>query len=103
MANHFGLRIVLGSEMKLVSFEFEKNDKSVAPLTSRNTVLNKHTVPTTLTRELLLYIVEKIVVHEATGDWRKGTREQELEIFYRFIGELQAIECSPQKTMAVSL
>ena len=32
---------VLGSEMKLVSSEFDKNDKSVAALTARNTVLNK--------------------------------------------------------------
>ena len=32
---------VLGSEMKLVSSEFDKNDKSVKSVTARNTVLNK--------------------------------------------------------------
>ena len=32
---------VLGSEMQLVSSKFDKNDKSVQALTSRNTVLNK--------------------------------------------------------------
>ena len=32
---------VLGSEMKLVSSEFDKNDKSVQALTARNQVLNK--------------------------------------------------------------
>ena len=32
---------VLGSEMKLVSSEFDKNDNSVEALTARNTVLNK--------------------------------------------------------------
>jgi phage-related protein len=32
---------VLGSEMKLVSSEFDKNDKSVGALTARNEVLNK--------------------------------------------------------------
>lgn len=61
MADNFGLRIglegekefkkaladinssfkVLGSEMKLVSSEFDKNDKSVEAFTARNTVLNK--------------------------------------------------------------
>ena len=32
---------VLGSEMKLVSSQFDKNDKSVQALSSRNQVLNK--------------------------------------------------------------
>ncbi len=32
---------VLGSEMKLVSSQFDKNDKSVDALTARNQVLNK--------------------------------------------------------------
>lgn len=32
---------VLGSEMKLVSSQFDKNDQSVEALTARNTVLNK--------------------------------------------------------------
>ena len=61
MAENFGLKIglegekdfkralseinstfkVLGSEMKLVSSEFDKNDKSVEALTARNEVLNK--------------------------------------------------------------
>lgn len=61
MADNFGLKIgvegekefkkalaeinqnfkVLGSEMKLVSSQFDKNDKSVDALTARNQVLNK--------------------------------------------------------------
>lgn len=61
MADNFGLKIgvegekefknalrdinqsfkVLGSEMKLVSSQFDKNEKSVESLTARNTVLNK--------------------------------------------------------------
>ena len=61
MADNFGLKIglegekefkkalteinqtfkVLGSEMKLVSSEFDKNDKSVQALSARNQVLNK--------------------------------------------------------------
>ena len=61
MADNFGLKIgvegekefkkalsdinqsfkVLGSEMKLVSSQFDKNDKSVQALSSRNQVLNK--------------------------------------------------------------
>lgn len=61
MADNFGLKIglegekefkkalsdinssfkVLGSEMKLVSSQFDKNDNSVQALAARNTVLNK--------------------------------------------------------------
>lgn len=61
MADDFGLRIgvegekefkkalaeinqsfkILGSEMKLVSLQFDKNDSSVQALSARNTVLNK--------------------------------------------------------------
>lgn len=61
MADNFGLKIgvegekefkkaladinqlfkVLGSEMKLVSSQFDKNDKSVQALSARNNVLNK--------------------------------------------------------------
>ena len=61
MADNFGLKIglegekefkkalseinqsfkVLGSEMKLVSSQFDKNDSSVQALTARNAVLNK--------------------------------------------------------------
>ena len=32
---------VMASEMKLVSTQFDKNDKSVQAITSRNTILNK--------------------------------------------------------------
>ena len=65
MADNFGLKIgvegekefkkalsdinqsfkVLGSEMKLVSSQFDKNDKSVQALSSRNQVLNKEMSP----------------------------------------------------------
>ena len=61
MADNFGLKIgiegerefknalreinqsfrVLGSEMKLVSSEFDKNDKSIKAITARNNQLNK--------------------------------------------------------------
>ncbi len=63
MADNFGLKIgidgekefknslrdinqsfkVLGSEMKLVSSEFDKNDKSIQAVSARNAVLNKWT------------------------------------------------------------
>ncbi len=42
---------------------------------------------TELTAELLNALIEKIVVHEAIKDG-DGKREQEIEIFYRFVGNI---------------
>ena len=39
------------------------------------------------TAELLNTLIEKIVVHEAVKG-EDGSREQEVEIFYRFIGKI---------------
>ena len=43
--------------------------------------------PTELTAEMLNTLIEKIVIHEATKD-SDGTRSQEIEIFYRFVGKI---------------
>ena len=43
--------------------------------------------PTELTAELLNTLIEKIIVHEAVKG-EDGSREQEVEIFYRFIGKI---------------
>ena len=43
--------------------------------------------PTELTAELLNTLIEKILVHEAVKS-EDGSREQEVEIFYRFIGKI---------------
>ena len=40
-----------------------------------------------LTAELLNTLIEKILVHEAVKN-EDGSREQEVEIFYRFIGKI---------------
>ena len=40
-----------------------------------------------MTAEMLNTFIEKIVVHEAVKD-SDGTRTQEIEIFYRFVGKI---------------
>ena len=50
-------------------------------------LIKKYRSPTELTAELLNALIEKIVVHEAVKQ-NDGTREQEVEIFYRFIGKI---------------
>ena len=50
-------------------------------------VTKQYINPTELTAELLNTLIEKIVVHEAVKG-EDGSREQEVEIFYRFIGKI---------------
>ena len=51
------------------------------------TLIKQYTSPTELTSELLNTLIEKILVHEAVKG-EDGSREQEVEIFYRFIGKI---------------
>lgn len=51
-------------------------------------LLKRYTAPTELTAELLNALIEKIVVHEATKR-PDGTRTQDVEIYYRFIGRIE--------------
>lgn len=50
-------------------------------------LIKQYTNPTELTAELLNTLIEKILVHEAVKS-DDGNREQEVEIFYRFIGKI---------------
>ena len=50
-------------------------------------LIKQYANPTELTAELLNTLIEKIVIHEATKG-ADGMREQEIEIYYRFIGKI---------------
>ena len=50
-------------------------------------LMKQYVNPTELTAELLNTLIEKILVHEAVKN-EDGSREQEVEIFYRFIGKI---------------
>jgi len=51
-------------------------------------LIREFTCPTELTAELLNTLIEKIVVHEAVKH-EDGSREQKVEIYYRFIGKIE--------------
>ena len=75
----------------------EKIDKLKSELTTEKqttadaekwiALIKQYSDPTELTAEMLNTLVEKIVVHEAVKD-PDGTRTQEIEIFYRFVGKI---------------
>lgn len=50
-------------------------------------LIKQYSSSTELTAELLNTVIEKIVVHEAVKS-SDGIREQEIEIFYRFVGKI---------------
>lgn len=50
-------------------------------------LIKQYTHPTELNAELLNALIEKIVVHEAVKH-ETGLREQEIEIYYRFVGKI---------------
>lgn len=52
-------------------------------------LIQKYSGPTELTAELLNALIEKILIHEAVK-LPDGSRQQKVEIFYRFIGNLDA-------------
>lgn len=51
-------------------------------------LIKQYTHPTELNAELLNALIEKIVVHEAVKH-ETGLREQEIEIYYRFVGKIE--------------
>ena len=50
-------------------------------------LVRKYTELTELTASLLNELIDKIVVHESVKD-EDGSKTQEIEIFYRFIGKI---------------
>jgi len=50
-------------------------------------LVKRYSRPDELTAEMLNTLIEKIVVHEASKD-DEGNRVQEIEIFYRFVGNI---------------
>ena len=50
-------------------------------------LIRQSVYPTELTAPLLNTLIEKILIHEAVKR-EDGSREQEIEIFYRFIGKI---------------
>lgn len=50
-------------------------------------LIHQYTILEELDAELLNTLIDKIVVHAATKD-EDGNREQEIEIYYRFVGKI---------------
>jgi len=77
----------LDARIKQIRKELEVAAQSAVDAEKWIGLLKQYVTPTELTAEYLNAVIEKILVHEAIQG-EDGNREQEVEIFYRFIGKI---------------
>ena len=78
----------LETKIETLKAQLTAQEQSTADAEKWVKLIRQHTRPTELTAELLNTLIEKILVHEAVKQ-PDGTREQEVEIFYRFVGKIE--------------
>ncbi len=77
----------LTEKIERLSAELESDKQTTVDAETWISLLKQYATPTELTAELLNTLIEKIVVHEATTV--DGMREQNIDIYYRFIGKIE--------------
>ena len=77
----------LTEQIEALKTQLATQEQSTADAEKWVKLIRQYTDPTELTAELLNTLIEKILVHEAVKQ-PDGTREQEVEIFYRFVGKI---------------
>ncbi len=68
--------------------ELAKKQQTVVDAEKWIALIKQYAYPEELTAELLNTLIEKIVIHEAVNG-EGGMRDQEIEIFYRFVGKIE--------------
>ena len=77
----------LTAKMETMTVQIASVEKQTADVEKWIETVKRYSAPTELTAELLNALIEKIVIHEAVK-LPKKQRQQEIEIFYRFVGKL---------------
>ncbi len=77
----------LTARIEALKTQLTEQEQSTADAEKWVKLIRQYTNPTELTAELLNTLIEKILIHEAVKQ-TDGTREQEVEIFYRFVGKI---------------
>lgn len=80
-------QIELDEKIQKLKSDLVANKQTVEDAEKWIELIKKYSTPTELTAELLNTLIEKIVVHEAMKN-ELGFREQEIEIYYRFVGKI---------------
>ena len=77
----------LETKIRLLHETMEAAVQTAADAEKWIALMKQYVNPVELTAELLNTLIEKITVHEAVKG-EDGSREQEVEIYYRFIGKI---------------
>ena len=80
-------QIELDTKIKHYRESIEASEQTASDVGKWVDLIKQYINPSELTSDLLNTLIEKIVVHEAVKK-DDGSREQEVEIFYRFIGKI---------------
>ena len=80
-------QIELDAKIKHYRESIEASEQTASDVGKWVDLIKQYINPSELTSDLLNTLIEKIVVHEAVKK-DDGSREQEVEIFYRFIGKI---------------
>lgn len=78
----------LTEKIESLSAELESEKQTTVDAETWISLIKKYANPTELTAELPNTLIDKIVIHEATTD-EDGLREQDIDIYYRFIGKIE--------------
>ena len=77
----------LMEQIRHLNAELETEQQNACDAKKWVAILKKYACPTELSAELLNALIEKIIIHEAVKTVN-GPKEQEIEIFYRFVGKI---------------
>lgn len=75
-------------KIDILKEELAKKQQTVVDAEKWIALIKQYAYPKELTAELLNTLIEKIVIHEAVKG-EGGMRDQEIEIFYRFVGKIE--------------
>lgn len=81
----------LESKIQDLKHQLEERQQQAQNIEKWIDLVKRYSSPAELTAEMLNTLIEKIVVHEAVKD-NEGNRVQEIEIFYRFVGNIDHIK-----------
>lgn len=78
----------LDAKIQQLRSSMEADQQSVQDAEKWIELIRRYTNIAELSADLLNALIEKVVVHEATKN-ADGSRVQEVEIYYRFIGKIE--------------
>ena len=90
-------QLQLKEKREMMAAEIARNDEVYENIEKFLPIIWEHTDIQELTAQILNELIEKIVVHEKVID-EDGTKSQQVDIYYKFIGCINQRRNSPEYT-----